>query len=600
MIKSFLLATFSLIFFALAAQENDHKSIHQLQQAFYQSHSNQGNAFFDSINEFKSYQHLKRSKSELQKRVFGYHPYWGGSNYVNYQWDKLTDLSYFSYEVDPSTGGPLTIHDWETSAAIDSALANGVRVHLCVTLFSGHATFFGSATAQQNLIDQIISLIQSRGAHGVNMDVEALPSSQAENFNNFLVDLSAQIYNLLPDAEVSIAAPAVNWSDKFNIPLLKDHIDFFMVMAYDYYWNGSGEAGPVSPLYSMAAYYNYNFSKTISYYQSQGVPDSMLLMGVPYYAYQWPTQGQYAPSGTTGNGTAFTFANIMNNGNGNYTTENKHREPNSFAPYYSFQTSGWNQCFLDDKYSMGKKFDIVNYRNLGGIGIWALGYDNGYTDFWDLIDEKFSVGNDVLPADTIFDSGGPSWDYYDDEAYTYTIKTPVNTQIHLSFSHLETEAAYDTLWIFDGADTTASLIGYFSGDSIPPLIIASGNILTLYFTSDAATTASGWRAVYDTLPVSGIDELVPFRDLLVYPNPASDFITINIPQLSSHQSLLNNNRSGLKGVIYSSMGQIVKEFFIPEQEEKMSLNISELQKGFYELKLVVGGCCCYISQFVKY
>ena len=589
--KSLLLIIFTLIAVLIKAQDEDFISIHQVQQQQYTSFGERPVAFYDSISDYKLTAINLGSKAEMGKRVFGYHPYWGGSNYLNYQWDKLTDLCYFSYEVDPSTGLPATIHEWETSPAIDSALANGVRVHLCVTLFSGHATFFGSATAQQNLIDQIISLIQSRGAHGVNMDVEALPLSQSEKFNNFMVNLCTQMDAEFPDAEVSIAAPAVNWSNKFNIPLLKDYIDFFMVMAYDYYWGGSGEAGPVSPLYSMENYYDYSFSKTISYYQSQGVPDSMLLMGVPYYAYQWPTENQLAPSSTTGNGSAFTYANVMNNGSGFYSPENKHREPNSYAPYYAFQTSGWNQCFLDDKYSMGKKFDVVNYRNLGGIGIWALGYDNGYNDFWDLIGEKFTAGNYIMIADTIFDSGGPSWDYYNDESYVYTIKTPENTQVHLSFSYLETELDYDTLWIFDGIDTTAPLIGYFSGDSIPPLIIASGNALTLYFTSDAATTASGWRAVYDTLPVSGISEREPFQDLVVYPNPATNYITIYNPQFSSLKNVT--------GMLLDLSGQCLSEFNIPAFQSFVKLHISNIPHGTYFIQINSNKEDHLITKFVK-
>lgn len=531
------------------------------------------------------------NKGELQKRVFGYHPYWGGNNYLNYQWNLLSDLCYFSYEVDPSSGNPLTIHDWETSPAIDSALAHSVKVHLCVTLFSGHTIFFESEIARQNLIDQIIVLIQDRGAQGVNMDVEALPSSQSVNFTNFMIDLCNQMEAALPEAEVSIAAPAVNWSNKFNIPVLKDHIDFFMVMAYDYYWGGSGEAGPVSPLYSMTGYYDYNFSKTISYYQSQTVPDSMLILGVPYYAYQWPTEGQYAPSSTNGNGSAYTVANIMNNASGNYNPGNKHREPNSFAPYFAFEVNGWHQCFLDDAMSMGKKFDIVNYRRLAGIGIWALGYDNGYTDFWDLIEEKFTEGSSALTADTIFDSGGPTWDYYNDENYLYTITTPENTQVHLSFSYLEMEPGYDSLWIFDGPEMWASLIGVFSGDSIPPLIMASGNKLSFRFKSDAGITAPGWRAVYDTMEVSGIFNKQPIPQLLVFPNPARDHIV-----------LLNFNTSlfeACRGVIYSNALQSLKEFQIDPGNFPYTLDISDLPAGVYFLKIDDGNHVIATAKIVK-
>ncbi len=65
-----------------------------------------------------------------------------------------------------ATGNPSDLYDWETSAAIDSALANNVKVHLCVTLFSGHATFFNNADARQTLISNVIYLIET-GEHTV-------------------------------------------------------------------------------------------------------------------------------------------------------------------------------------------------------------------------------------------------------------------------------------------------------------------------------------------------------------------------------------------------------------------------------------------------
>ncbi len=350
-----LLLIFSLLISLTFAQKENSISIHQEESEYFNSFNFTSPHQYDSIFDFDFKGSYDTKDYQLNKKVFGYFPYWAGSNYLNYQWDLLSDLCYFSYEVDPYSGDPVTVHDWETSPAIDSALANDVKVHLCVTIFSGHSSFFGNQDAQQTLISNIIHLIQDRGAHGVNMDVELLPSSLGDEFTDFIIELDNQMTAQLPEAEISIASPAVNWSGTFNLLILKDHIDFFMIMGYDYYWNGSSQAGPVSPLYSMVGNYDYNFSKTISYYQSQGVPNEKLVLGVPYYARQWQTTGQYAPSSTTGNGTAYTYRYIQNNSSSVYNNENKHWESNSFAPYYSFQNGGWNQCFVDDVYSMGKE-----------------------------------------------------------------------------------------------------------------------------------------------------------------------------------------------------------------------------------------------------
>ncbi|MBC8489119.1 MAG: hypothetical protein H8D45_24115 [Bacteroidetes bacterium] len=530
----FLLYTifFSVIFVVNSiSQETSYKSIHQEQYEYYSSFGFTSVNEFDSVNGFVLLPEQKEQKNyELIRRVFGYNPYWGGSNYLNYQWNLLSDMCHFSYEVDPATGDPVTTHNWMTSVAIDSALINNVKVHLCVTLFSGHSTFFNSATARQNLINNIINLIEARNAHGVNIDVEALPSSYGDDFTTFMIDLCDQMHYELPGSEVSIAAPAVNWSGTFEIEILKDHIDFFMIMGYDYYWNGSSQAGPVSPLYSMVGNYDYNFLRTISYYQSQGVPNEQLVLGIPYYGRQWPTVGQVAPSNTTGSGTAYTYQYIQNNSSGYYSNENKKWEPNSFSPYYAFYTSSWNQCFIEDTYSLGKKYDIVKRRNIAGIGIWALGYDNGYTDLWELIADKFTDNAGFVTTDTIYDSGGPAFNYYNDESYIYTIPAPEEKSIKLTFNYLDLEPGYDSLWIYDGPDITYPLLGSYSGNSNPGTLFSAGNYITLYFFSDVGIINSGWEAVYEVIPATHISESIseenPFK-FSVYPNPFKEELYIS-------------------------------------------------------------------------
>ena len=528
MIRFYILVFSILIFKVTIGQTVVQKSIHQEQYEYYSQLGYISLEQYDSINDF-ALNIPEKGKQILNKRVFGYHPYWGGSNYLNYQWDLLTDFCHFSYEVNPANGLPLTTHEWNTSTAIDSALANGVNVHLCVTLFSSHSTFFNSTSAKQNLIENIIELIESRGAQGVNIDVEALPSSLGDEYTSFMIDLAEQFHNALPDAEVSMAIPAVDWSATTDFVLLKNHVDFFMVMAYDYYWNGSSQAGPVGGLYTMNPGYDYNVSRTISYYQSLGIENNQLLIGMPYYGREWETEGQYAPSNVTAYGDAKTYANIQNNPLGYYEPENRHIDFNSMAIYYAYETGGWNQCFIDEPYSLGRKYDIINRRDLGGIGIWALGYDNGYDDLWNVISDKFSDQSEIVLSDTIFDSGGPGLNYYNEEYYLYKLAAPVNHKIELTFNFLDLESGYDSLWIFDGPDNSFPMIGAFSGNLTPPDIISNSAFLTLEFYSDIATVGEGWEAIYEITPITGINpsSSQPYGDIYVFPNPVVDELTVS-------------------------------------------------------------------------
>jgi hypothetical protein len=51
----------------------------------------------------------------------------------------------------------------------------------------------------------------------------------------------------------------------------------------------------------------------------------------------------------------------------------------------------WNQTWFDDEQSLSLKYALARGNNLGGVGMWALGYDAGRTELWSLIDQQFRV-----------------------------------------------------------------------------------------------------------------------------------------------------------------------------------------------------------------
>lgn len=225
---------------SLNAQQ--YTSIHHEQSVQYNSLNKTTEWYEQNVNTQEHVFSSQRASCNLEKVVYGWHPYWVGSAYNNYDWDLLSHMSFFSYEVDETTGNALTTHGWSTSNAVDSALANGVKVTLCVTLFGGTdlATFLTNTTSKQNLIDNLISLVQTRGADGVNIDFEGLPASQKTNFANFMVDLCNQMHTAIPGSEVSTVLYAVDWNDVFDFSIMDPVVDHFIVMGYAYYYQGSG------------------------------------------------------------------------------------------------------------------------------------------------------------------------------------------------------------------------------------------------------------------------------------------------------------------------------------------------------------------------
>ncbi|MCC6182989.1 MAG: T9SS type A sorting domain-containing protein [Bacteroidia bacterium] len=508
---------------------------------------------WDSLNTAETgqiYQNNLANKSmsncTLTKKVYGWHPYWVGSVYNNYNWDMLSDFCYFDYSVSPTTGNNTNgSFAWATSAAVTAAISHSINVHFCATLFSSHSTFWGNPTAQQTFITNAINLLNSRpGSNGINIDFEGMGSSDKVPFTTFMTNLCNQVHAANPNYKVTMALYAVDWSTSFDIPALNSLVDNFIIMGYDYYYSGSSTAGPEAPLYNFQTSYNYTLSKSITYYLKQGASKNKLLLGLPWYGREWETNGSTAPSNTTGGFTSSRTYSYVKNNPAIYSVANKNWESICFNPYYSYQVSGnWRQCWIDDIYSYSRKFDMVNQRGIGGIGIWALGYDDGYTDLWDLIQQKFSTCATTACTDSIFDMGGPSRNYYDNENYVYTIAPTGANQVKLNFSYAITESNYDTLYVFDGATVASPTLGVFTGTTNTSFTLTSTTpSVTIKFKSDGATNRQGYKAVWQCIQ----DNMNPTTQI----NTPSTWITQNFT--TTYTDADNSGGSGIEKSFYQA------------------------------------------------
>ncbi|MDD4148998.1 MAG: glycosyl hydrolase family 18 protein [Bacteroidales bacterium] len=523
-VKKIILLLFAVLYLvSVKGQENNYKSIHQEQQEYYNDIGISAEEYYELNVPAAAIQNKSSKTCNLNKIVFGWHPYWANGLEVNYDWSLLSDLCFFSYEVNPTTGDANNTHGWATSSVVDEAIANGVRVSLCVTLFTDHATFFASSTAKQNLINNLISMLQAKGANGVNIDFESVSSSLEPQFTAFLIELCTQMHTEIPGSIVSVCTPAVDWGNLFNELSINTYIDYYTIMGYDYYYGGSSVAGPSAPLYTFDLS-NYNLAKTLNYYQSQGASRQKIILGLPYYGREWNTVSETVPSNTTSSVSSRTYKAIKDNVSGNYST--RQWEQTSFTPYYTYYSSNWRQCFCDDEISLGYRYDLVNMMGIAGIGIWALGNDDGYTELWDLIQDKFTDCATSPCEGTFYDLGGPYKNYYDDSDYTFTIAPTYATQVSLEFPVFDIEAGsgtecnYDYLEIFDGASAASTSLGKFCNTTgNPGTITSSGNALTVKVHTDGATTKSGFKGVWNCIQ----DNILPETSVTANEWESADF-----------------------------------------------------------------------------
>jgi hypothetical protein len=128
---------------------------------------------------------------------------------------------------------------------------------------------------------------------------------------------------------------------------------------------------------------------------------------------------------------------------------------------------------------------------------------NIYPDTINYTYPPYCSGSTTLTYDqgSFTDGSGPSRSYLSGADCNWLINpqtaTDSITNIALTFDRFETSPG-DNVSIYDGSDQNATLLGSFSGNSIPSPITSTGNKMFITFHAPGGVPASGWSANYST------------------------------------------------------------------------------------------------------
>jgi spore germination protein YaaH len=456
----------------------------------------------------------------LAKRMFGWHAI--GTSSASYVWQSLSDLSYFSYQVNYLTGNATNaaqLVNWGNNATVLAAKANGVNVNLAVTFFGTGTTFtsfFGNATAQQTLITNLVNQVTTADVKGLNIDFEGtgLSTTYATAFTTFLGNLRTQLLAARPNAEISIDIQGSQAASTNYITNLNAVVDLFILMGYDYYWATQNYPGPIAPTWQFPKATpdpnGHGFVANDLNTMLRFAAKEKVLLAMPYYGRRWrTTNGCVIPAnGDTATISTQTYTQFRDNTAGYYN--NTLRDPYAFTAYHCFtdNVNRPNQQFIDDTISLQQKYALIKQRGLAGGAIWRLGYDAGYPELWNMVNNNLSTCSITPCSDTLYDMGGPLGNYVSNSNYTFTIAPPGAGHVVLNFYSFNLEQGFDSLRVYNGPSTASPLIGSFTGTTVPGPVVANSGVMTLQFHSDGATVRAGYRALYTCYPDSYIAKTV--------------------------------------------------------------------------------------------
>jgi spore germination protein YaaH len=222
--------------------------------------------------------------------------------------------------------------------------------------------------AVDRLAAQLTEAIRAKNMDGANLDFEGTGGADRAGYANFASTLARTLHAANPNWQVTVDTYASSASDTtsfFDIPAIAPAVDAFFVMAYDMYGDGT-KAQPNAPLDN----YGFNDTAAMSAYTAV-VPASKVLLGTPFYGYDFTVVDDTPNSKTTGTPAPQTYAEVRSSGHPlQWDTAGS-------VPFVSYQgpDRAWHEVYFDNPQSLALKAQLVNRFKLLGLGVWALGMD---------------------------------------------------------------------------------------------------------------------------------------------------------------------------------------------------------------------------------
>ena len=149
------------------------------------------------------------------------------------------------------------------------------------------------------------------------------------------------------------------------------------------------------------------------------------------------------------------------------------------------------------------------------------------SNFVNIMGEDFKSTSD---SGKIYDSGGQTGNYSDNEYYEFTIEPCGASSITLDIVSLDLENNFDFLTIFDGPDASAPQLAQFTGNTLPTGTIKStSGSMTLLMITDAGAVGSGFAANWTSdIPQNGpITADIDLPDTLWECSGGTDIVLLN-------------------------------------------------------------------------
>ena len=240
----------------------------------------------------------------------------------------------------------------------------------------GHSILSDPAK-RTKVIDQLLEVCRKWRAAGINVDLENVAAADRENLNAFMKELSDKFHAEKLAVTIDVAAktrdaPEAYWAGCYDYEYLGKVCDMVMLMCYDEHWSG-GHAGPIG---------SKPWVRRVLEYAVTVIPPEKLVLGVPFYGYDWPEKGR-------SRSVSWSRAQrILKEKDAKLQWDNIAK-----SHWFEYEDGAKRTIYFESAESLKHRIALAQEFKLAGISIWCLGNED--PEFWKLF-AKYRAGKPIF------------------------------------------------------------------------------------------------------------------------------------------------------------------------------------------------------------
>ena len=277
-----------------------------------------------------------------------------------------------------NTSGELTENvGTQGQAYIDWAHSNGYKVWPMVQnagngMLNVTSNIMNDYNKRQKLINQIVNYCVKYKLDGINIDFENVKKANGDDFIQFVRELGIMCRNNGIVLSIDNYPPA-SYSAYYSRNEQAAVADYVITMAYDEFYSGSKEAGPVSSIS-----YVRNASENIL----KEVPANQSIIGLPFYSRLWKETTKNGETKLSSEACSMKYAEEMIS---DAKAELKWNEQTGLEYAEYTKDNALYKIWLENSKSLAMKLKTVNSHKMAGAAFWKAGMEK--KNVWDTIEK---------------------------------------------------------------------------------------------------------------------------------------------------------------------------------------------------------------------